>query len=405
MGSKKRRWRAEERLLVALVRGEPLGDFFLSCRPAAVRELASRHLLTALLASEILRQGIKAGDSLHWAAATLLSYEREAALYDQSLRRIRTLLSANGIPTIVLKGKSLAFGKPRDIGDIDLLVPEAALIGAIGLVEAEGYAYVGYLRNKRIKPRENRNWRELMKWANQFEFQDPETGALLELHTTFFEKDRVYAEDLSALNVSMGSILDSCRPDPGTGCLFLSMEDRVLLLALQADIKRAPYRHNFVLRHVSDFDGLLEAGFDWRTLMERAKRYRILPHVYSLICLYRLFFDAKIPAPVFDAIRSALRPSEIGLVRLQLRCLRDLRGGSYGAALIYRFFIPFVLPSTNAARIKSLLIAPLLFPQSWRLAEIYGVSPTAKSRFFLYALEPFRWVALLLKKTGRLYGR
>ena len=128
MRGKKRRWGAEGRLLVAMVRGEPLDVIYPQCRAEKVRELASRHLLSSPLASEILRQGIKSGDSLHWAAATILSSERDAALYDKSLRRIRALLSANGIPIILLKGKSLAFGKPRDMGDIDLLVPEAALL-------------------------------------------------------------------------------------------------------------------------------------------------------------------------------------------------------------------------------------------------------------------------------------
>ena len=240
-----------------------------------------------------------------------------------------------------------------------------------------------------------------MKWSNQFEFQDLETGALIELHTAFFEKARVYAVDLSALNGAMGDIVSSCVLDQDTGCLFLSIEDRVLLLALHASMKRAPYRRDFVLRHVSDLDNLMCAGFDWNVLIERAKRCRVLPHLHFLICLYRLFMDEKMPAIVVDTIESALSAPEKRLIRLHLRCIKDLCGKSYGHAFLYRFFLPFVLPSTRAAKLSSLLIAPLLFPESWRLAEIYGLPPTSICRFFLYVLEPFRWVILILKNSGR----
>jgi hypothetical protein len=363
--------------------------------------LAARHLLSAPLSSEILRQGIRIGNSLRWAAAAVLSSERDTALYCVSLEKIRVLFSGKGIPTIVLKGASLAFGYPRDVGDIDLLLPEARLLEAIDLAEGAGYAYVGYLRNMRIKPSEKRNWPELMKWANQFEFQDMETGALIELHTTFFEKDRVYAEDLSELNRSIALIIDSCVADPRTECMFLSLEDRVLLLALHASMKRAPYRRDFVLRHIADFSRLFEAGFEWKRLIDRARRFRILPHLYFLVLAFNSFIGGKIPAESMDEIEASLLPAQRALARLHFSCISDLRRGSYCRAFLYRLLLPFVLPSTKAAKVKSILLVPLLLPESWRLEEIYSLRPKARFNFLFYLLEPFRWCILLVKNRKR----
>jgi hypothetical protein len=174
-----------------------------------------------------------------------------------------------------------------------------------------------------------------------------------------------------------------------------------LLLALHASIKRAPYRRDFILRHVSDLDNLINSGFDWSALIERAKHCRVLPHLYFLIGLYRLFIDAKIPVIVVETIESGLSAPEKSLTLLHLSCVKGLRGKSYGRAFLYKLFLPFVLPSTRAAKLKSVFVAPLLFPESWRLAEIYGLPPTSICRFPLYVLEPFRWVILMLKKSGR----
>jgi hypothetical protein len=401
MRSKTRRGSPEDELLIALVRGDPLRDLYPACDVGKLRESASRHLLSATLASELLAQGIGSGDSPRWAAAALLSSERDAALYAASLSRIRTLFASKGLPTIVLKGISLALGEPRDTGDIDLLLPEPALVGAIGLLESAGYAYVGGSRNLRIRASEDGNWLELMKWANQFEFQDPETGALIELHIAFFERERAYALDFSALDAAMEDIIGACRPDPGSGCLFLSMEDRVLLLALHASVKRAPYNHAFVLRHIRDFDRLMAIGFDWNVLIERAERRLVLPHLSFLVGAYRKFLGGEIPGTAVDRIESALTGPERALVRLHLGCVKDLHRRFYFSALLYRYLLPFVLPSTRAAKAKSLLIFPLLFPEPWRLAINYGLPPTAPIRFLLYVLEPFRWVMLIVKNGRR----
>jgi hypothetical protein len=404
MRGNKSGWKAEDRLLVALLRRESLAGILASCSLDEVKRTAARHLMTAPLAQAILDEGAGAGTGgfLHWAAGALLSAERDKGLYDSCLRRAGSILAAKGLPAIVLKGRSLAFGRPRDVGDLDLLLPEGRLLEAIAALEAEGYSYVGGLRNMRIRQGEDGNWPALMRWSNQFEFLDSRTRGLVELHSGFFEKSRVYAEDLSALEGAMGDILASCVADPESGCLFLSKEDRLLLLALHASLKRSPDRRDFILRHVDDFRRLLEAGIDWEALAARARACRALPQLHFLMRVSALLIDLGPDADAAAAeIGASLRGSEKVLVGLQLRCLKDLRRKSYGAAFLYRLIAPFVLPSSASAKLKSALILPLLFPAPWRLAEIYGLPPRSKAKYLFYLLEPFRWCIVLLKNCRR----
>lgn len=401
MASNEDHWSGEELVLLSLLRGERIAGLLSSCDARSLRALAARHKLGARLASEIAAEGIEAGDWAHWAAAILLSAERDLSLYERGLERVRSILAPHGLPAVVIKGASLSLGSLRDVGDIDLLLPEAAMPEAIDLLESAGYSYVGKDRNRRIRLREPGDWAALSSWANQYELRDPETGALVELHARFFERGRVYAEALDALDREMEAIRAACVPDPSSGCLFLSLEDRAILLALHASIRSAPQRHAFILRHLDDFGRLVAAGLDWPLLVERARRFAVLPHLYFLCLLYRRLVGGSLPESALRSIADILAPSELWLERLHLRCLKDLSRLAYGSSLLYRYVLPFVLPCRRGSRIKSLLVLPLLFPEPWRIEQLYGLPRDSRVSFLLYPFEPLRWCRLLIENKRR----
>ncbi len=353
------------------------------------------------LAARVERDAGASGEWRRWAAAVALSSERDERLYAKAAAKTIGLLEPRGIAPIVIKGASLALGRPRDTGDIDLLIPEGSLIDAIGELEASGYAYRGFDRNAYIRRREYRDWKSLSRWSVQFEFQEPETGALVELHTAFFETARIYDGDLSALRRSMGEFIAASEVDEATGYRLLALEDRALLLALHTSLKYSPDRQSFALRSLMDLRTLAEAGLDWDRLRARCIRFGL---AYNLAQLFRLYETLAVPCspPRFvEGIESLLPRRLVRLTRMQIRCLRSLESYDTVATFAYQLISPFLLHSTPGARLRSLLVIPLLVPRRHKIASIYGLPARSPVVVLCYLLEPLRWSFRLARKAWK----
>jgi hypothetical protein len=391
----------EESTLLCLLRGEPLGPALGRCRSEELSRLALSQKVVSPLAARIVEEEGIGFDWRRWAASLAVARERDARRYAQAAEKTIGLLSSKGISPIVLKGMSLALGKPRDAGDVDLLIPEASLIQAISTLESNGYEYRGYDRNMFIRRREYRDWKRLSRWSIQFEFQEPDTGALVELHTAFFETGRVYTEDLSALRAAVGEFIASSIVDESTGYRFLSLEDRALLLALHASLKRSPDKRNFVLRNLLDLRALADAGLDWARLEERCMHFGVAYHLFFLLTLYASFADTCAPAQYTADLASRLPPRLVRLARLHMDCLNSMGSYKGSAIFAYRFISPFALHGTPRARLRSLLVLPLLLPRRYELASIYGLPRRSPLTYLCYPLEPVRWVYRLARKALR----
>ena len=395
----------EETVLLRLIRGEPLGPALGSCNPEELTRLAIAHKVLALLSS---RMAAEKGVDATWkrcASCASLASDRDARLRSRAAQKTVALLEADGILPVVLKGPSLALGRPRDEGDVDLLIPISALTRAIGLLEGAGYDYRGYERNMFIRRGEYRDWKRLSRWSAQFEFLDPDTGTLIELHTAFFETARVYLENLSPLRAAMDEFIASSVTDATSGYRFLTLENRALLLALHAGIKRAPYKKEFILRHLADLRTLSDAGLDWELLAIAAFRFGAAHHLVLLLRLHETYAGPCAPPGYVEGLEARLSPAVRYLIRLHLRCLRGLHGVEQydrKAIFLYQLISPFVLKGTVRSRLRSLLVLPLVFPPLHQLANIYGLPQRSRLTFLYYLLEPPNWFFRQLRKVSRL---
>lgn len=393
---------AERETLIRLIRGEPLGPSLARCETQTLSRLAFNHKVITPLAHRIESEGNLPDSWRRWAAFIALASQRDARLRTLGARKTVDLLEGIGVSPVLLKGSSVALGKPRDVGDVDLLIPPASLKKVISLLETHGYLYRGFERNMYIRRREYRDWDRLLGWANQFEFTDPDTGTLIELHTHFFERGRVYTEDLSVLHDGMDQFVAASVVDPETGFRFLSLEDRALLMALHAGVKRSPERKGFVLRQLLDLRYLVDTGLCWESLERRAFQFNAAHHLFFLLRLFERFAGPCAPPGYVEGIEAKLPKSLLRLQYLHLRCLRDVGSYNRGAIFAYRFLSPFVLRSSLTARLRSLLIFPLILPYRWNIEKIYGLNPRSRLAFFFYLLEPGRLVYRTIRKLWRL---
>ncbi len=395
----------EERVLVRIVRMEPVGSTLPYCKPDDLLLLASEQKVLLSLASRINDEEAADPYWRSWAAKTSLGAEGEAQACTKARSKTIGLLESAGICPIVLKGASLSLGSRRDSGDIDILIPEASLLNAISALETAGYQYQGFARNQYIKKTEYRDWKRLARWSVQFEFSEPESGILFELHTAFFETARVYDEDFSPLRAAIDEFAAASVVDPGTGLRFLALEDRAILLALHVGVKRSPSKRSFNLRHLLDLRTLIDAGLDWSMVERRAFRYGVAHHVLLLLRLHEMVTGSRELEPVAERVAARLPRRFANLVRLHTACLIGIGKYSKAACFTYRLISPFIVKSRPIARIKAVLILPLVIPEPHELRMIHGLPPRTNWVYPLYLLEPLRPFFRLFRKLFRVLRR
>lgn len=387
-----------------LIREEPIGPALGSCRVEELTRLAVSQKVAYPLAVRIAAEGGIPSRWRRWAATVAISAERDARLSADAAARTINLLSASGIRPVMLKGASLAMGTPRDAGDVDLLIPADRLEEAIVALEAEGYSYRGFDRNMHIRRNEYRDWERLSRWSAQFEFCEPRSGALVELHIAFFETGRVYSEDLRALRDAVDEFAGASVLDGRTGYRFLSLEDRALLLAMHAGLKRSPDNKDFIARHLLDLRALAAAGLDWESLRRRALRLDAAHHLILLLRVFQSFAGPIAPDGYADSLEASLSPAKIRLIDLQRSCLKSLDRYDGARALAYKILAPFVLRGTLRARLRSALILPVLLPPPYVIQKIYGLPKRSRLVPAFYLLEPARLLYRATLKAYRMIG-
>ena len=336
----------------------------------------------------------------------LLLWEREKRIYLDALADLNASFGDEGIESCVLKGLSLGLPDiPRDVGDLDILIRETDLLKAIDIMTAKGYVYVGDRRKAFLKRAENGgNFSALMKWSNQYEFLDEKTGLLVELHTNFFERKRVYHFDMDPLWHSVDAVFCRKLASDRLGCNVLCTEDRLWLLAMHAGIRGTQTRGMFIFRHYLDMAELIRNNtVDWDALYRHGDSTDTLGFMYFTFTMLALFFPDAMDRSFLKRLKNGLSRGKITLHDIQLRCFRSMTSFNKFYVLLYKIMLPFCYNGSAWERLLSVLIIPRAVRERAHLANMYGIDPRMWYVPFLYLWEPCRIFGSCLRRFARLF--
>jgi len=325
----------------------------------------------------------------------LLLNERDIRAYEKVLNLLYSEFSKIGIDICLLKGLSLKGKRPRDMGDLDILIHDYDLKKAIVKMEELGFSYQGYIRNDRISKREARNWDKQLLWNNQFQFLDPNDDLLVEIHTNLFERRRVYKFNLDPLLNGIEDFWTRSINSSELHCPVLSVEDRLWLLCLHNSTHRTAVSNSFVLRTVLDMINLINSEhIDWISLFKRSRETDTLVFVIYSLEMINFFLPGIIPEKTISSGNRQLNAPKQIMKKIMHKCYNDLERSHYFYKFLFSLILPFVQKSFFFQKFSSILILPTLFPSSVRLRHIYGLPKGSPLVIFTYFIEPFRWISV-----------
>lgn len=337
--------------------------------------------------------------------SALLLNERDRNVAKDRLDSLAPQFQRENIPFLLLKGLSLAGSKPRDMGDMDLLIKPDDLETSIAILESQGFVYTGAERGYHKKRGEAGNWEKLLKWSNQFEFLHRESGLLIELHTDFFHRYRLYRFNLDPLLDKIDSFWERAVLSSELNCLILSAEDRLLLLSIHNSIKRTAARKNFAFRNILDMKLILEKeSLDWEMLFQIADETETLVFLIYSLEMTEMFFPGLVPTAMIEQANSRFSGRKKLLKSIMRRCYAGLDSSNHFFMFLYDYWLPFAMKSRLRHKISSLCLLPVIYPEPHRLRQIYGLPKGSPLVVITYLLEPARWIRYLVKKGKKSFG-
>jgi hypothetical protein len=243
-------------------------------------------------------------------ARTQASAARSLLLTGELLQLL-PLFAAHDVAALPFKGPTLAaqaYGNValREFGDLDLLVPEAALPRAKAILLQRGYR-VQY----RVSPRREAAY---LHTIGQLPFRH-DNGCVVELHTTLAPRSFVFPLHAAQLWQRRATVclLGQSVPAPGR-------EDLLLILCMHG----AKHQWN-ALGWVCDVAELVQAGarFDWAATLQRARHARSRRMLFLGLALAQRLLRLGLPAEVEMQLRT---DSAVG--RLARRICRQMLASS-----------------------------------------------------------------------------
>ncbi|MBB6479621.1 nucleotidyltransferase family protein [Spirochaeta isovalerica] len=378
--------------------------------PRKLLSLAHRNKVLVPLSRYVFDHRIdhffKGTTSLRRMRETLLLHERDKGIWLETLHSLVPQMEEAGIDVLLLKGLSYETDIPRDMGDLDLLVRPEQLEKAIALLEKNGFVYAGGNRGFHKRKGEAGNWERLKPWSNQFEFLNEKTGLLIELHTEFFHRDRVYRFSFDSLLDRIEDFRRRSVYSKELKCRILSVEDRLLLLCIHTAVKRAAPKKTFALRNILDIENFIAAHpVDWQVLQRTAEETGMLLFLlYSLETAKRFFPDLP-GGDILKAGNDRLTSFQRRFKKNMHNCFYDLDTARYFRTVLYELGLPFAVKSRLKHKISSICVLPVLFPEPWRLRQLYGFSRHSPWFFLAYPLEPVRWIRVALRQRRPPLGK
>jgi hypothetical protein len=322
-------------------------------------------------------------------------------IYREELSRIRELFGSNGIRFVLLKGMSIEFGEPRDMGDLDILVGKEQLSAAASALNEIGYKYNRKTNDIKVTNEQLERIELQLSWNTQFGFYNPDKRLLVELHTNLFEKKYVYKENLDPLLSRIGSCWERRIPDPDLGCEVLSIEDRLVLTCMHLAIKRSPQQNLFILRQAIDIKNILARMINDERFLSIVVSFGMELFVaFSLEFTMRMFDMPQI-AQLVSRLKHRLRKSELFLNRIHFRCFSGFDRSSMLYSKLYRYLMPFVTGGRTIDKLKSIIFFDILFPPKFRMEMLFNISRKSGFFFAVYLLNPIRCIFLFMNRLLR----
>lgn len=216
---------------------------------------------------------------------------RNVRLYS-ALRKVLSLLAAQEIPVIVLKGAQLAetvYGNIalRPMRDVDLLIGEDDLkLAEARLLEAGAQP----VEHNRVITAHNSHFGYIMA----------DSGLRVEMHWRLFPPDYACEIDHSGI-WSRAQPLRLAQAE----VLVMAQEDLLIHVCVHA-AKHVPNTSIRMLYDIMQLTSKPEGQFDWQVLSTRARQWGVSRGVYALLRLAR----EMLGAPVCEKHLEALRPAE-----------------------------------------------------------------------------------------------
>lgn len=307
---------------------------------------------------------------------------RNMKLYED-LKQIASWLHAAGIPVIALKGAHLAHVvycniALREIGDLDLLVPEPQVVKAYEILKEKGYRHLLNVCN------DSEVW---LKTHYHLAPLARNGSAMVELHWNLEMPDKCPIEEFwdRAGSVKLGDV----------DILCLSPED--LLLHLCHHIS---YHHQFSfglrlfldISHAIDFFG---EKLDWKLIGERADRLGWSRGVFLALRVAQGLVGARVPRECWVVFKDSHHDDQMAEAAISL---------VMNAANVGRFtphMAVFCHEQFLAAKMKKAW--QRLFVPPEKLATFYPVEPNSLMRYWYYfvrlghLLSRYTWVAWRFK--------
>ncbi|MBN2737430.1 MAG: nucleotidyltransferase family protein [Spirochaetales bacterium] len=316
-------------------------------------------------------------------------------------KRIFTLLNEHAIDAVFLKGQLLAEeGKDRVTRDLDILVHVSQLSKIIKIMANEGYKFVSSEIVRHFTPRERKNVLSTLSWYNEFHFFSKKTGLLVEFHTNLFPRARVNPENLEALWANRPLIFENIQfvEESGLRYKVLSSEIQVIQTSVIINVKRSPSKLAFSLRDLSDLKNLCSRNIDWSRLEKLSEGLQVKYHVFSALALLNRFMKNVVPENLLSQWKSFLKPSELFMYRLHMRCMKDLLDYHPIYPWVYRLLRIFILGGRGRVFEKLYFLRKMIMPSRWFIIDKYGLSKENPFIVFYYFLLPLNNIFILLKR-------
>ncbi|MBP7735421.1 MAG: nucleotidyltransferase family protein [Spirochaetes bacterium] len=360
-----------------------------------------KHLVKPVVLSELVKYHLPEPMKSEISAAAKEAVLNTVLLNQMILKectRIQTALADHGIECVLIKGLSLDFTGLRTVGDIDILVREKDLLAANKLVTLVDYNYVGDIMNPLVRKEEKKNIALQMDWNNQFQYYNKKNALLLELHTNFFERSRVYEFDLDGLLNNINIFWDKRLWNEKLRSFVLCNEDLLLLMCLHTALKRAPYSNQFVMRNALDIADLIQQGIDWDRVLMISGQLGVSSFVLFSLKLSRRLLDLEVPEHIITDLNGQCTSGQRLCVTIHLGCFHDLVSSWFICTRLYKLLAPFVYQKKWMPRLKGILLIDLLFPPKRTMASFFKLKWDNPFVYATYLLNPIRWTILIVRR-------
>lgn len=234
--------------------------------------------------------------------ASYLANVARNLFFQAELRRALVALREQGVAVVLLKGAALAnivYGDSglRPMSDLDLLVPEAQVYLAQGIVQGLGYCPVG---SPEEQDNTEKHHRHLPGLARQG------TPVLFEIHRHIVRQDSALHFDISGfwsraqeVSIPPASLAQSGGRE-GIRTLALAPEDLLIHLALNFFLDRR-FRSVVALRQLCDIAESMryyQASIRWQLFTENVLQYRLAGPVGCALHLAQVLLGAQVPPEV-----------------------------------------------------------------------------------------------------------